>query len=242
LRPFVLDDRELVEALRNPIRYRELGKSIAEGIPGTVLRRILSVWVRAHNAGVLGPSQQLIAQKAQVLLDALADVAIDALIDEATGYQKRRAHDALQRLLAFYVLPEFRPYQTKFPISFYEQIHRVMGWPFDASSSARTAYIGKLTNRLIYDQMPPGVHADLRRKNPVDPETKRRKKKHFQLLTEEVGEPHLDRQIAAVTALLRATPAGQWKFFEMLFQQAFPPAQPDLFLEDEIRRLSENIA
>jgi hypothetical protein len=37
--------------------------------------------------------------------------------------------------------------------------------------------------------------------------------------------------------LLRATPNGQWKFFETLFKQAFSPAQPDLFLADEIERL-----
>jgi len=238
LRHFILEDEKLVETLRNPIRYREIGRSVAEGIVSSSLRRILNVWVRAHQAGVLGPSQEKIAEKAQILLDALADTAIDALIDEATGYQKRRAHDALQKLLAAYVLPEFRPYQTKFPISFYEQIHRVMGWAFDAESSARTAYIGKLTNRLIYDQLPPGVHEDLRRKNPVDPLTKRRRRKHFQLLTEDIGEPHLDRQITAVTALLRATPSGQWKFFEMVFAQAFPPAQPDLFLAEEIERLT----
>jgi hypothetical protein len=36
---------------------------------------------------------------------------------------------------------------------------------------------------------------------------------------------------------LRATPGGQWKFFEMLFNQAFPPPQPDLFLAEEIARL-----
>jgi hypothetical protein len=65
-------------ALRNPIRYREAGRSVAESIPGTVLRRILSVWVRAHHAGVLGPSQERVAQKAQILLDGLADTAIDA--------------------------------------------------------------------------------------------------------------------------------------------------------------------
>jgi P63C domain len=231
------EDERLVEALRHPIRYREAGRSIAEGIPGTVLRRILSVWVRAHQAGVLGPSQERVAERAQILLNALADTAIDALIDEATGHQKRRAHDALQKLLAAYVRPEFRTYQSKFPISFYEQIHRVMGWPFDAASTARTAYIGKLTNKLIYEQLPPGVLEDLRNKNPVDPVTKRRKRKHFQHLTEDVGAPHVDKQINAVTTLLRATPNGQWKFFQMLFNQAFPPIQADLFLADEIERL-----
>jgi hypothetical protein len=237
LRPFILEDQHLFDALRAPIKYREMGRAIAEGIPGTVLRRICSVWVRARQAGVLGPSQAVVAEKAQLLLDGLADTAIDALIDEATGYQKRRAHDALQRILAAYVHPEFRPYQSKFPVSFYQQIYRVMGWPFDAASTARTAYVGKLTNRLIYEQLPPGVLDGLRLKNPVNPLTKRRKRKHFQLLTEDVGDPHVDRQITAVITLLRATPDGKWQFFETLFKQAFPPAQPDLFMSDEIARL-----
>ena len=238
LRPFVLQDDVLVQLLKNPVRYRGEGSSsIAEGIPGTVLRRLLSVWTRAHGAGVLGPSQIKVAEKAQVLLDGLADTAIDALIDEATGYQKRRAHDGLQKLLAAYVRPEFRKYSTKFPISFYEQIYRVMDWPFNAASSARTSYVGKLTNKLIYDTLPPGVPEELRRRNPIDPVTKRRKKKIFQLLTESPGEVHVDRQIASVTTLLRASPRGQWKFFEMLFKNAFPPIQGDLFLEEEISRL-----
>jgi P63C domain len=238
LRPFILDDEPLVDLLKHPIRYRGEGSSsIAEGIPGTVLRRLLSVWVRAQVAGVLGPSQEKIAEKAQILLNGLADTAIDALIDEATGYQKRRAHDGLQKLLVAYVRPEFRKYSTKFPISFYEQIYRVMDWPFDATSSSRTAYVGKITNKLIYDTLPPGVPEELRRRNLLDPETKRRKMKHFQLLTEVPGEIHVDRQIASVTTLLRASPRGQWKFFEMLFKNAFPPSQGELFLEEEIARL-----
>ena len=159
------------------------------------------------------------------------------MIDEATGYQKRRAHDALQKILAAYVRPEFRTYKAKFPISFYEQIYRVMGWPFDASSSARTAYVGKLTNRLIYEPLPPGVLVELRRKNPIDPETKRRKRKHFQ---------YLRRTLATRTSTSRSQrsqhccarhPDGQWKFFDVLFTHAFPPAQPDLFLAEEIARL-----
>ena len=239
LRPFIEADEKLVEALQHPLRYRQEGGVIAEGIPGHVLRRILSVWVRAHAETKLGPSQVTVAETAKIILDGLADVAIDALIDEATGYQKRRAQDSLQKLLAVYVRPEFRPYHTKFPISFYQEIYRVMGWPFDATSSARTQYVGKLTNRLIYDPMPLGVADELRRRNPINPVTKRREKKLFQLLTEHVGEPHLDRQIASIVTLLRATPNGQWKFFEMLFNQAFhPPAQGDLFAAQEIERLT----
>ena len=241
LREFVLEDEELVAALRKPIRYRDQNGSIGEGIPGQVLRRICNVWVRAQEAGVLGPSQEKVAEKARVLLDALADVAIISLIDEATGYQKRRAQSALQeelqKILAAYIAPELMPWQKRFPISFYEQIHRVMGWPYDASSSSRNAYIGKLTKQLIYERLPPGVLGELRRRNPKDPVTKRRKRKHHQMLTTSVGNPHLHNQITAVTTLLRATPDGNWQFFETLFSQAFPPPQGDLFRAEELARL-----
>lgn len=239
LRPFIMADHELVEAIKHPLRYRQEGGPIAEGIPAHVLRRIFGVWVRAHAAGQLGPSQVKVAETAKVILDGLADLAIDALIDEATGYQKRRAHDELQKILAGYVLPEFRPYKSRYPSSLYEQLYRVLGWSYDAGSSARSSYIGKLTNRLIYDRMPPGVHDALRSKNPTDPVTRRRKKKHFQLLTTEEGDGHLTKLIDSTITLLRATPDGQWKFFEMLFNQAYPPMQPDLFQAQEIARLSK---
>lgn len=241
LRPFVLEDAELVEALREPLRYRNQRGSISEGILAEILRRICSVWVRAQQAGVLGPSQEKIADKARILLDALADVAIIALIDEATGYQKRRAHNALQVILKAYISPELLPWQKRFPLSYYEQIHRIMGWPFDASSTARSAYIGKLTNKLIYEKLPPGVLDKLRRLNPPDPRTKRRRIKHHQLLTTNVGNPHLQNQIMAVTTLMRATPDGNWQFFETLFNQAFPPPQGDLFATLELEHLSSEL-
>jgi hypothetical protein len=237
LRPYIMEDVELVESLRTPIRYRDQGGSVGEGIDARVLRRICSVWVRAQADGVLGPSQEKIADKAHLLLNALADVAIIAIIDEATGYQKRRAHNALQAILAAYIAPELMPWQKRFPNSYYEQIYKVMGWKYDASSTARTAYVGKLTNKLIWDKLPPGVSHELRRLNPVDPTTGRRKRKHHQLLTDDVGHPHLQNQIMAVTTLMRATPPGNYRLFEVLFNNAFPPAQGDLFAALELDQL-----
>jgi hypothetical protein len=239
LRPYIVQDAELVESLRRPIRYRDLGGSVGEGIHAEVLRRICNVWIRAQTDGVLGPSQEKIADKAKFLLDALADVAIIAIIDEATGYQKRRAQNALQAILAAYIAPELMPWQKRFPNSYYEQIYKVMGWKYDASSTARTAYVGKLTNKLIWDKLPPGVSDELRRLNPVDPRTGRRKRKHHQLLTDDIGHPHLQNQIMAVTTLMRATPGGNYRFFETLFNNAFPPAQGDLFAALELDKLGK---
>jgi hypothetical protein len=56
--------------------------------------------------------------KAKLLLDALADVAIIAIIGKATGHQKRRSHNALQTILAPYIASELMPRQKQFPGSY----------------------------------------------------------------------------------------------------------------------------
>jgi len=235
LQPHILEDPELVAALAVPLLYRgKRSRSLAEGIPGQVLRRICQVWVRAQRAGVLGPTQERVAEKAEKLVSILADIGIIGLIDEATGYQKRRARDDLQKILRAYIAEELLPWQKRFPDSFYENLYRVRGWEYKPQSNLRTSYIGKLTNLLIYAKLPPGVLDDLRQRNPVDPATKRRKRTHHEHLTEDVGHPHLHSQINAVTTLLRATPDGKWDMFARLFQRAFPPPQRDLFDDLEL--------
>jgi len=84
-----------------------------------------------------------------------------------------------------------------------------------------------LTNELIYKQLPPGVLEELRNKNPVASDTKRRRHKHYQFLTEDVGDPHLGKQIDAVTTLL--TVSDNWADFVRLFSKKFKPREPDLF-------------
>ena len=101
------------------------------------------------------------------------------------------------------------------------------GWKYEPSSAARTAYIGRLTNALIYERLPEGVLAELRAKNPRNPVTKRRKHTHHELLTSDVGHPHLDKQIVAVTTLLSVS--DDWAEFARLFAKKFPPGPGDLF-------------
>ena len=158
---------------------------------------------------------------------ALADVGIIALVDEATGYQKVRARDELQKILAAYIAPELLPWSKRFPDSFYEELHKVRGWKYEPGSNARNAYIGKLTNALIYEQLPKGVLEELKAKNPRDPSKRRRRRLHHQFLTPEIGHPHLEKQIVSVTTLLRIS--DNWAQFTRHFRKAFPPGPGDLF-------------
>lgn len=219
---------DLVMALSRPFLYRtSAGGSVAHGVEASLLPRICGALLDLQRRQILHPSQEAIAVQAGVLFQGFADVGIIALVDEVTGYQRLRARDELQKILAAYIAPELLPWAKRFPDSYYEHLHRVRGWKYEVGSNARNAYIGKLTNALIYEQLPTGVIDELRARNPRDPITKRRKRTHHEHLTADVGHPHLDRQIISVTTLLSVS--DDWPEFSRLFTRKFPPGPGDLF-------------
>ena len=223
IQPFITDD---VRAMAEPIAYRVQGVAgRAWGYQANLLPQVCDIYLSAREAKALAPSQRLVAEMAIVLVRGLARVGIVALVDEATGYQETRARNELQLILEMYVAAEFRPWLKRFPDEFFQQIYRLQGWEFRPGTSKRTPQVGKLVNRYIYDQLPPGVHEELRRLNPRT-ETGGRRHKHHQLLTETTGHPHLDRQISTVTTLMRI--ANSKTEFETLFERAFPPVNPRL--------------
>jgi P63C domain len=218
---------DLLMALRNPILFSAPGTPRVYGYPATILPDICDAILAARVAGKTTSRQDVIVQRAENLVRAFAKVGIIALVDEATGYQQFRARDELQKILAAYISPELMPYTSRFPQNFYSELHRVRGWKYAPGSTKRNHYIGRLTNELIYKQLPPGVLDELRSKNPVARETKRRKHKHYQFLTEDVGDPHLGKQVDAITTLL--TVSDNWAEFVRLFSKKFKPREPDLF-------------
>ena len=234
LDPFVPEEMQILLA---PVEYRSLRGQKVLGYLAELLPRVCEVYLAAQAASKLTRQQEQIAVQAAILDRALRDIGIIGLVDEATGYQRVRARDELQVILARYIAEELLPWAKRFPDSFYEQLHRVWGWPYKPGNYKRNAYIGRLTNQLIYEQLPPGVLSELRSRNPRDPATGRRRRTHHEHLTDDVGHPNLQSQIQAVTTLLRATPSGQPDFFKVLFRNAFPGQQPDLF-DDQLSAIT----
>lgn len=218
--------KELLDVLE-PVEYLTMRGLKAVGYKAELLPLVCDVYLAARASGKLHPRQEDAAKQAEILVRSLSKLGIIALVDEATGYQKVRARDELQKILAGYIAAELLPWAKRFPDSFYEELHRVRGWKYAPGSNARNAYIGKLTNTLIYKQLPKGVLDELRHKNPRDPITKRRKRTHHEHLTSDVGHPHLDKQIVAVTTLLSVS--DDWAEFARLFTRKFPPGPDDLF-------------
>jgi hypothetical protein len=235
LQSFISDElREMVE----PIAYRlPSGGGRAWGYRAETLPMVCEVYLEARDLKVLAPSQRPVATAAEILVRGLARVGIIALVDECTGYQETRARYELQRILERYVQAEFRPWIKMFPDEFFQEVYRLQGWEFKPGTSKRTQLVGRLVNKYIYDQLPPGVHEELRRLNPRTPKGYRLRK-HHQLLTIDTGSKHLDRQIATVTTLMRISNTKEQ--FEELFEKAFPPMQPRLPLVIEVPDKTED--
>lgn len=218
VKPFI--SRELSVRLNSPIEYRmKHGGRNALAIPAECLPAICEVIIDAADAGKLRAVQKPLAISAKALHRACARVGITALVDEATGYQAERARDELQRLLEKYVREEMKPWVQLFPNSFFKGIYKIYEWEYVEGSSARPQVVGHFVNKYVYDQLPRVVLDELRRRNPVV-EKGRRKHKHHQFLTEDVGIPPLDRHLAVVTTLL--TLARDKHEFKELFAKAFP--------------------
>jgi hypothetical protein len=223
LKPFI--SPQLANTLSTPIAYVPPTGGRAWGYPADVLPDVCDVYLDARKENRLLKSQEAAAEAAEILMRSLARVGVVALVDEATGYQDVRARNDLQRILEYYVQAELRPWLKMFPDDFFREVYRLQGWEYKPGTSKRNPAVGKLVNKYIYEQLPPGVHEELQRKNPRTPKGYRAHK-HFQFLTEGTGIPHLDRQISTVTTLMRISDSKSE--FENLFERAFPPTHPRL--------------
>ena len=82
------------------------GGTVAHGVDASVLPQICDVWLKARDAGALKVAQLPAATQADILMRGLAHVGIIALVDEATGYQRDRATDALAKILQAFIAKE----------------------------------------------------------------------------------------------------------------------------------------
>ncbi len=91
----------------------------------------------------------------------------------------------------------------------------------------RPAYVGKLTNDVIYERIAPGLLEELKKRSPVNEQGKR-KGTLQQLFTDDVGHPALAQHLHALTSLMSA--AGNGDGFYRLLQRAFPKKNDQLSL------------
>lgn len=154
LKPFI--DIDLVVA--NMVSFRlpeveQLGREV-KGLPADLVIDICKGLVKALESsqrpdGVkLTPRQLSMAVAASVFLVACAKTGLDALIDEATGFQYKRAEDALQVKLRAYLEKEMRKWEKTFPDQLWLEFARLTSWRGTVTS--RPKYWGILVMKLVY--------------------------------------------------------------------------------------------
>jgi hypothetical protein len=217
INPFI--SKELIEKSR-PVQFKTESGVVASGYRAEILPMVCEVYLKARDAGVLPRNQQHVAVQAEILVRALAHVGIIALVDEATGYQDYRSRNALNEILEQFISEELRKWAKTFPDEFYKQIFRLRDWEWKPQSiRQRPGVVGKYTNNLVYERMAPGILEELKIKNPKTPAGHRRHK-HFQWLTEDIGDPRLREHLASVITLMRAS--TDWEQFKSLIDRSLP--------------------
>jgi hypothetical protein len=210
-------DKEIHEKLANPIPYINNNGVLTEGISAELLSDICNIYIKAGKKGAL-PDNQHVAENAYKLLLGFSKVGIIALIDEATGYQYERERDELQKILKAYISEELLPWQKRFPDVFYKELFRLNGWIFTVNGiKKRPGVIGTWTNKLVYEQLPRGVLEELKKQTPIS-ESGHKTARYHQLLTENIGNPHLMAQINQVVTLFQLSDNMEhmWRQFEKL--------------------------
>jgi hypothetical protein len=230
LLPFISNSLRL--ALNEGVWYRQPNNGRAmRGVLATVLPDVCEVWLKARNAGALRKNQLGFALKAEILTRGLAQNGIIGLVDEATGYQGVRGRSALEQIINRYLQDELRKWTKTFPDEYFEQIFRLKGWRFPDIPTARPGAMASVTNDLIYARLAPGVLDELQLRNPTDGHG-RRKAKHFQHLSGDVGDPRLREHLHAVIMTMRGF--DKWDSFYRFIQRTMPKfnATMELALSD----------
>lgn len=197
--PFVI--RNLGEVHVKPLIYRTPAGNVAHGIQASLIPKICAVWLDARREGVLGSRQKVIADRAEMLMRGLAEVGIIALVDEATGFQKERAKDALAKILEAFVAKELQPYLKRFPSEYYEHLFRIYNLPYppEGNKSWRPAFFGNITNDIVYSRLAPELLPELKK---AASKAERKTKLH-QWLTSDIGHPKLRDHLSSIVTLLK---------------------------------------
>ena len=216
------ENKELVLAIENPIKF--VGKSpkganeASDGYEAKILQEVCEALLLARDKGIPVTEQdRRYVLYADTLIRAFARVGIIALVDEATGYQKDRAKDALAKILEAYVAKELQPWVKTFDANYYEGMFRLRGLPYPPETkNLRPQYFGKLTNDIVYRRLAPGVLAALKTEGA---KAEKRGKLH-QHLTAGYGRQELLKHLGSVTTMMRLS--KDWPDFMDKLNQISP--------------------
>jgi hypothetical protein len=163
-----------------------------------ILKTICALYSRAWRAGLLDPQQIPKANLAMNLQEALAGVALHALVQQACGYE----WSDYQKLLETYLVEIPLKWKELFHRKFCELAFALHGRKF---SHKHGLWFMGFVHRAVWVWVPQCLNEEINRRNPtIDQRWRRRKKKH-QFCSEEEGRALITDQIKLVMMAGRKT-------------------------------------
>lgn len=199
LKPFISEDLYVTSS---QVEFVLPSGNRAFGYRAELLPAICEVYLKARDAEAIKPSQMHVARQADILMRGLASIGIVALVDEATGYQRDRATDALSKILEAFIAKELQAWVKTFPEEFYVELFRLRGLEFPRDTVKRPQYFGHLTNDIIYDRLAPGVKDELKKSTPKAASGRHTQHLHRRL-TPDLGHPKLREHMASVVTIMK---------------------------------------
>jgi hypothetical protein len=179
--------------------FKTKGGVRAYGYEATLLPKVCGVFLDAKAADALKSNQEHIAEKAMILVRALASTGIIALVDEATGYQYDRPRRDLEEHLKRFLAEELVRYVRSFPNDYFKHLCRLRGVELRPDMRL-PQYFGHLTNDLVYRRIAPGLLKALKERRA---DRGRPSNKLHWWTSEELGHPALQLHLGTVITLMK---------------------------------------
>lgn len=199
LEPFIKQD---ILSRTTLISYKD-GEKVKTGYDATLLPRMCELYLSARRGrgegSELTSTQEKLALQSEILLSALAQVGIEALVDEATGFQHDRKHNALRLLLSKYITEGLQQWVLTFPDSFFSELDRLYKNE-KTTSQKRPKYYGNFINRYVYEPIEHGYVKEKLNELNISESGKRKARFHQWLSSE--GKTILVHQIGRVQGLM----------------------------------------
>lgn len=217
VRQYVFDD--VGERIRRPVHFITPTGARSEGYEAKLLVDVCEAVIVASASQALWKHHLPIVQSCEAIIQSLAGLDIGAMVDRTTGYHEVRTRDALHRILDAHFAPEIGTWAKRFPDGFFREMFRLREWDYDPGSVSRPGMVAEFIQTYVFEQLTPRIIEELQSKGPGD-DKERKKVRYHQALPDDVGHPHLERQITATVTLMRAS--DNLAEFKRLFARAFP--------------------
>jgi len=168
----------------------------AIGYEATLLIEICDAYLNARADGALLKNQTGLAEQAEIIMRACAKVGVIALIDEATGFQKVRAENALKLKLQAFISEDLQEWVRMFPEDFFVQLARLENVHY--SPRNRPIRWGKYVMAFVYAAVDKDVAKALKERIPNP-----HKGQNLHQLLKEYGKEKVVAQIYQVLGVMK---------------------------------------